>query len=233
MAILSCKVSLVEAMTDMIYKVHLIPNIPFSFKAGQYLMLVTNNLGKYPFSLASAPSQKKYIELHIYDSKLHFYTESILESILKDRLITVDVPYGNAWLREEGKRPIILIAGGIGFSYIRSILITALERKPDHEISIYWGVREPKQLYNQSELKALSKKHSNLKVILVVKQLSENSGGHRGTILSEVMKDFHNLTEHDIYIAGRFDIAKNIRKHFCNERGAKYTRIFGDAFSYN
>jgi aquacobalamin reductase/NAD(P)H-flavin reductase len=33
---------------------------------------------------------------------------------------------GEAWLREDEDRPLILIAGGTGFSYVRSILLTAL-----------------------------------------------------------------------------------------------------------
>lgn len=65
MTILSCKVTSVEAITDTVYRVRLVPEQPFSFKAGQYLMVVMDERDKRPFSLASTPTQQDYIELHI------------------------------------------------------------------------------------------------------------------------------------------------------------------------
>ncbi len=47
----------------------------------------------------------------------------------------------------------ILIAGGTGFSYARSILLTALARNPNRDITIYWGGREEQHLYDLSSLK--------------------------------------------------------------------------------
>ncbi len=45
----------------------------------------------------------------------------------------------HAWLRDDEERPLILIAGGTGFSYARSILLTALAHNPNREVTIYWG----------------------------------------------------------------------------------------------
>ncbi len=53
-----------------------------------------------------------------------------MDRILKDHQIVVDIPHGEAWLRDDEERPMILIAGGTGFSYARSILLTALARNP-------------------------------------------------------------------------------------------------------
>lgn len=51
-------------------------------------------------------------------------------------------------LRDDEERPLILIAGGTGFSYVRSILLTALARNPARDVTIYWGGREEKHLYD-------------------------------------------------------------------------------------
>lgn len=40
MTTLSCKVTSVEAITDTVYRVRLVPDAAFSFRAGQYLMVV-------------------------------------------------------------------------------------------------------------------------------------------------------------------------------------------------
>ncbi|MBF1995765.1 NAD(P)H-flavin reductase [Serratia symbiotica] len=232
MAILSCKVTSVEAITDTVYRVRLVPKMPFSFKAGQYLMVVMDECDRRPFSLASTPSQQEYIELHIGASELNLYAMAVMEHILKEQAITVDIPHGDAWLREEGNRPLVLIAGGTGFSYVRSILLTALEQQPDRDISIYWGGRELKHLYDQSELEALSQQHPHLKVIPVVEQPTDEWHGRSGTVLSAVLQDFATLADHDIYIAGRFEMAKIARERFCTERGAQEVHVFGDAFSF-
>ncbi|WP_426767088.1 NAD(P)H-flavin reductase [Erwinia aphidicola] len=232
MTTLSCKVTSVEAITDTVYRVRLIPEADFNFRAGQYLMVVMDERDKRPFSLASTPMEKDIIELHIGASELNLYAMAVMERIQQQRQITVDIPHGDAWLREEGDRPLVLIAGGTGFSYARSILLTALSQQPDRHIAIYWGGRELKHLYDLDELHALAVKHPNLQVIPVVEQPEEGFTGRNGTVLTAVMQDYTSLAGHDIYIAGRFEMAKIARERFCAERGALEAHMFGDAFAF-
>ena len=232
MTTLSCKVTSVEAITDTVYRVRMIPEADFSFRAGQYLMVVMDERDKRPFSLASTPMEKEIIELHIGASELNPYAMAVMERIQQQRQITVDIPHGEAWLREDDDRPLILIAGGTGFSYARSILLTALSQKSDRDIAIYWGGRELKHLYDLEELNALAIKHPNLKVIPVVEQPEADFTGRTGTVLAAVMQDYSDLSGHDIYIAGRFEMAKIARERFCAERNAQEARLFGDAFSF-
>ena len=232
MTTLSCKVTSVEAITDTVYRVRLIPEADFSFRAGQYLMVVMDDNDKRPFSLASTPMEKDIIELHIGASELNLYAMAVMERIQQQRQITVDIPHGDAWLRDEGDRPLILIAGGTGFSYARSILLTALAQQPDRHIAIYWGGRELKHLYDLEELNALAIRHPNLKVVPVVEQPEEGYTGRNGTVLTAVMQDYGSLAGHDIYIAGRFEMAKIARERFCAERGAQEAHMFGDAFAF-
>ncbi|CCP01328.1 NAD(P)H-flavin reductase [Erwinia amylovora Ea644] len=232
MTTLSCKVTSVEAITDTVYRVRLIPEADFSFRAGQYLMVVMDENDKRPFSLASTPMEKDIIELHIGASELNLYAMAVMERIQQQRQITVDIPHGDAWFREEGDRPLLLIAGGTGFSYVRSILLTALAQQPDRHIAIYWGGRELKHLYDLDELNALAIKHPHLKVVPVVEQPEEGFTGRNGTVLTAVMQDYGSLSGHDIYIAGRFEMAKIARERFCAERGVQEARMFGDAFAF-
>ncbi|NJC99400.1 NAD(P)H-flavin reductase [Candidatus Erwinia dacicola] len=232
MTILNCKVTSVEAITDTVYRVRLIPEADFNFRAGQYLMVVMDEDDKRPFSLVSTPMEKDIIELHIGASELNLYAMAVMERIQQQRQIIVDIPHGDAWLREEGDRPLVLIAGGTGFSYARSILLTALSQQLDRDIAIYWGGRELKHLYDLDELNALAVKHPNLQVIPVVEQPEEGFTGRNGTVLTAVMQDYTSLAGHDIYIAGSFEMAKIARERFCAERGAQEARIFCDAFAF-
>ena len=232
MTTLSCKVTSVEAITNTVYRVRLVPEADFSFRAGQYLMVVMDERDKRPFSLASTPMEKDIIELHIGASELNLYAMAVMERIQQQRKIEVDIPHGDAWLREDSLRPMLLIAGGTGFSYARSILLTALAQQPERDIAIYWGGRESLHLYDLEELNALAVRHPNLTVVPVVEQTDAQWQGRSGTVLTAVMQDFGSLAEHDIYIAGRFEMAKIARERFCAERGAQEAQIFGDAFAF-
>ncbi|MBJ3815908.1 NAD(P)H-flavin reductase [Shimwellia pseudoproteus] len=232
MTTLSCKVTSVEAITDTVYRVRLLPEAAFSFRAGQYLMVVMDERDKRPFSVASTPAEQDFIELHIGASELNLYAMAVMDRILKQQEILVDMPHGDAWLRDEDDRPLILIAGGTGFSYVRSILLTALSRNPNREIAIYWGGREARHLYDLDELEALSVTHPNLRVEAVVEQPDDAWRGRTGTVLAAVLQDYGSLADHDIYIAGRFEMAKIAREMFCQDRGAREDRMFGDAFAF-
>ncbi|AFJ48787.1 NAD(P)H-flavin reductase [Shimwellia blattae] len=232
MTTLSCKVTSVEAITDTVYRVRLLPEAAFSFRAGQYLMVVMDERDKRPFSVASTPAEQDFIELHIGASELNLYAMAVMDRILKQQEILVDMPHGDAWLRDEEDRPLILIAGGTGFSYVRSILLTALARNPDRDIAVYWGGREAKHLYDLDELEALSVKHPHLRVEAVVEQPDAAWRGRTGTVLAAVLKDYGSLADQDIYIAGRFEMAKIAREMFCADRGARADRMFGDAFAF-
>lgn len=232
MAILNCDVTLVEAITDTVYRVQLTPETPVCFQAGQYLMVVMDENDKRPFSLASMPGQQNLMELHIGVSDMNLYAMAVMEKIRQQRSIKVDMPHGEAWLREESQRPLLLIAGGTGFSYVRSILLTALSQQPDRQITLYWGGREVQHLYDLDELTRLVEEYANLVVIPVVEQPGKCWRGRQGTVLTAVMQDHGSLSEYDIYIAGRFDMAKIARERFCAERGVSTDHLFGDAFSF-
>jgi len=232
MTTMTCKVTSVDAITDTVYRVCLVPEAAFSFRAGQYLMVVMDERDKRPFSMASTPMESSIIELHIGASELNLYAMAVMDRILKNHEITVDIPHGEAWLRDDTQRPIVLIAGGTGFSYARSILLTVLDKQLEREVAIYWGGRELQHLYDLSELEALTLLHPRLKVVPVVEQPDENWQGRTGTVLSAVMQDYSSLEQYDVYIAGRFEMAKIARERFCAERGATASRIFGDAFAF-
>lgn len=232
MTTLTCKVSSVDAITDTVYRVQLTPEAAFYFRAGQYLMVVMDERDKRPFSLASTPMETSFIELHIRASEFNLYAMAVMEHILKDREVTVDLPQGEAWLRDDTYRPIVLIAGGTGFSYVRSILLTVLALQPQRKVAIYWGGRERDHLYDLGELEALSLLHPQLAVVPVVEQPDEQWKGRTGTVLMAVMQDYGTLEPYDIYIAGRFEMAKIARERFYVERSALVDRIFGDAFAF-
>ncbi|VFP79770.1 NAD(P)H-flavin reductase [Candidatus Erwinia haradaeae] len=231
MSVLICKVSLLEAITDNIYRVHLIPESNFSFRAGQYLILQITEKNRRPFSIASTPMEKDILELHIGASGYNAYTMSTIQHIKNNQRIIVDIPHGHAWLREEKNYPLILIAGGTGFSYIRSILLTALTQQKNRYITVYWGGREKKHLYELDDLNILASYHPNLNIYPILENFTDGFSGRYGTVLSAVMEDYSCLSQHYIYLGGPISMVKSARVLFCAERRAQLSLMFADALN--
>lgn len=105
---------------------------------------------------------------------------AVMDRILKDREIVVDIPHGDAWLRDDEERPLILIAGGTGFSYVRSILLTALARNPARDVTITGAAAK-----KSTSMISLSWKHSLLTIRICVLNLLSSSRKKAGVDVQE------------------------------------------------
>jgi aquacobalamin reductase/NAD(P)H-flavin reductase len=122
-----------------VYKVLLKPSEKVDFIAGQYLNFVMSDEDKRPFSIASSPNSD-LIELQIgafvADSYPMQVIERIKSSLESGTEITIEIPLGNAQLRIESERPLLLLAGGTGFSYIKSMFEYLAEQQSQREIRV-------------------------------------------------------------------------------------------------
>ncbi|PSW19366.1 NAD(P)H-flavin reductase [Photobacterium sanctipauli] len=233
---IKCEVKSVESLACNTFKILLQPENPIDFKAGQYLLAVMGEKDKRPFSIASSPCRDNEIELHIGAAEHNPYAIEVVDA-MKAALdagtpFEVEAPHGEAWVREDSDKPLLLIAGGTGFSYVRSILDNCLSRGVSQPIFVYWGGRDECQLYANDELKALAAQHQNLTYVPVVEAAPADWQGKVGNVLEAVSDDFVSLSAYDIYICGRFEMAGAAREQFSAEKGAERDRMFADAFAF-
>lgn len=225
---IKCEVTLLEPYTETVFNVKLKPEQEVAFQAGQYLMVVMAEDDKRPFSIASNPSSPEMLELHIGASEENSYAMQVVER-LKTGTIEVELPAGNAGLVETSERPLVLIAGGTGFSYTKSILERAVEVN-SRPISLYWGAREESHLYAKELAASLAEQHQQVTFIPVVESAPEGWTGKVGQVHKVVMEDVEQLSHCDIYIAGRFEMAGAARTDFATV--GVTDRLYGDAFDF-
>ncbi|WP_112478786.1 NAD(P)H-flavin reductase [Vibrio variabilis] len=234
---INCKVKSIEPLAANTYQILLYPEQPVSFKAGQYLMVVMGEADKRPFSIASSPCRHEgEIELHIGAAEHNAYALEVVES-MKHALevggdIQIDAPHGEAWIREDSQRPILLIAGGTGFSYVRSILDHCISQNIAQPIYLYWGGRDEAQLYAKQELTDIANAHERIQFIPVIEETLAEWTGKQGNVLQAVSEDFDSLADFDIYIAGRFEMAGAAREQFTQNKQAKSDHMYGDAYAF-
>lgn len=231
---ITCIVDSVEPLTAHVSKVLLTPTPAVTYLPGQYLQLCLSEEDKRPFSIASTPDQTQ-LELHIGAADANQYNNQALIHLQQQQKlqlpVTVEASLGQAYWRNERQNPIVLLAGGTGFSYIYSIARAIAAAGYNQPVFLYWGVRQPDALYYEQELQRWAETNPLYRVIPVVQQAPANWPGRSGLVHEAVLEDFVSLEAYDIYIAGPFAMAGIAREAF-SAQGAQRDNMFADAFAY-
>lgn len=227
---ITCNVTSIEKLNDFLYRVFLAPTSPASFKAGQYVSVVMGEGDKRHFSIANIPSSD-VIELHIGATADNTYAMQVVEKMQSGEVLDVEIANGDAYLRASSTRPIILMAGGTGFSYVKSLLEQIVESDIKNPVYLYWGVKEYSHFYFEDQANSWAIEHKNIHFHPVVELPEAQWQGKRGYVHQAVLDEFSDLSEFDIYVVGRFEMAKIAREDFV-KKGALIDHIYGDAFAF-
>ncbi|WP_064609561.1 hypothetical protein [Photobacterium sp. J15] len=249
----NCRIKSVSGLNRTTIKVILKPVTPFSFRAGQYLNLCVDGNPPLTLSIASAPALRETdepqdIEVHIggvntdevqsylsnrsnlttENSLANAQVQALLDAWQSKENILIEGPFGHAWLRENSA-PLVLIAGGSGYTYIRSLLLRELCRDNQRPVTLYWGARTPADLYHDEELLTLAEKHSRLSYISVAEEIAGSFSGKRGRLLDIVYDDnlFYQQTE--IYLCGRYEMVQSAFHHMTQNFAIPAKNIYSDA----
>tara|TARA_B100001094_G_scaffold333007_1_gene407857 strand:+ start:2056 stop:2745 length:690 start_codon:yes stop_codon:yes gene_type:complete len=226
---ISCHIIEVNADHPHLYKVYLKPEQQLKFKAGQYLCIIMGEEDKRPFSIASAPHQD-IIELHIGAGEPDSYPMQVIDKLRSSDEIMIEAPHGRAYLRETSERPRVIIAGGTGFSYAKSIIESLIHTQQDAPTHFFWGCRKPEYMYDF----ALAQQWNKLDWLQFTPVLEHNASelqASEGMLLDQVCQQISDFSDYDIYIAGRFEMAKAAKDKFL-PLNLNTNQLFGDAFSY-
>lgn len=215
-----------EPLNQHVQKVMLKPSIPLEFKAGQYIALAVGSDNCRYYSIASPEMESELIELHIESTNT---SKNGLEQLLESKQVRLVKLGGEAVLRKDSCAPVLLVAGGVGFSYVRSILLSSLAISPNRDVHVYWVAREGKQLYALEELNDLVERYQNLKLTTVVK--TETSPRGIDLLFEEIKHEYKTLAHSEVYISGRFDTSHILRERLTKELDVLPQNIFSDAFS--
>ncbi|WP_354622567.1 NAD(P)H-flavin reductase [Psychromonas sp. MME2] len=226
----TCKINTIEKLNDFLYRIFLTPEKNTPYKAGQYISIIMGEGDKRHFSIANAPLSNT-IELHIGATPENSYAMQVIDKMKLDGEIEAEIGNGDAYLREESKRPIILMAGGTGFSYVKSLLEQIVALQLANPVYLYWGVKEYAHFYFETEAAEWAKMHNNIHFNPVIELPESEWLGRQGYVHQAVLEEFPDLSSFDIYIVGRFEMAKVAREDFLAQ-GAVAEHIFGDAFAF-
>ena len=227
---LKCEVINIKKVTRDIFIINLKLNDKniFEFKAGQYAELFIGDCKEKHFSMANSPKTSE-LEFHIKTLDGGEVSNYVKNDLKLGEIITVKGPYGNAYLREKHKGPIIAVAGGTGLAPILSIIEYSQEIELKQPINIYYGAQSEQELYFTEQLDMITKANNNLKFYPVTSEKSKNKTIRQGLVTDAVIEDINDFDGYKAYLAGPPKMVESAEKILTN-KGIRKVDIHSDAF---
>jgi len=232
---LPCRVTRLEHLAHDVIRIYLkIPETErLQFLAGQYIDVLLKDHAPRAFSIANAPHDDDFIELHIRNVSGGYFSAQVFNQMQEKAILRIKGPLGTFFLRENSDRPAILIGGGTGFAPIKGILEHAFYTSVDKPLHLFWGVRAKRDLY----LKALPEqwvqthKHFSYTPVLSDPLPEDEWKGVTGFVTDSVIQHYPDLSGYDIYMSGPPVMVEAGHRLF-KQHGLDESRFFSDAFEY-
>jgi predicted CoA-substrate-specific enzyme activase len=165
----------------------------FSYSAGQFIFLGLPKLkdkgikeSNRAMSLSSAPYQKSLsVCMRMSDSLF----KRTIEKIELGEGVEIEGPEGNITINQRDKRPVVLLAGGIGAAPFRGIIRDEQKRGWPRQIYFFYCDKTPQQTAFLKEFKEIKSK--NFKFIPTMTRLKSSDKqwkGERGRITPQMIK---------------------------------------------
>ncbi len=232
---LPCRVARLERLAHDVIRLYLkLPETErLQFLAGQYVDILLKDGHRRAFSLANAPHDDRYLELHIRHVEGGAFTDFVFSQMKEKALLRIEGPLGSFFLREDSERPMIFVAGGTGFAPIKGIVEHALAEGVTRPMHVYWGVRAKRDLYLHNLARGWVEKYPHLSYVPVLSEPAPEDewSGATGLVHEAVLADFADLSPYEVYTSGPPAMVASVRQAFPSQ-GLDPDLLFSDSFEF-
>jgi CDP-4-dehydro-6-deoxyglucose reductase len=232
---LPCRVEKVEKPADdvAILSLKLPAGERLQFLAGQYIDILLKEGKRRSFSLANAPHDDQFLQLHVRKSPNGAFSGYVFDQMKERAILRFEGPLGTFYLREDSDKPMLFMAGGTGFAPIKALIEHCLHAGIDRPMVLYWGVRSLKDLYMRELPGRWQQEHADFTFIPVLSDpLPEDQwNGRTGLVHQAVLDDFPDLSGWQVYACGAAAMTDIARKTFVEERRLPEDEFYCDAFT--
>ena len=185
---------------------------PIGFLPGQFFMVrfEDSNVFKRAYSIASSPTDKGFLDITM--NLVGEFTGKLWKCRIGDNLIFIG-PYGKFFFNEDMKQNLVLVAGGLGITPLRSIIRYCTDKKLPNKISLIYSVKTPEDIVYRQELEKFKEKNLNYDLLFTITRPKPEhkwkgrTGRIDGALLKQDIKDMENSL---FFICGPLDFAKSI-----------------------
>ncbi len=232
--ILPARVAKKEQLSHDVIALHL--QLPSSerlhFLAGQYIEFILKDGKRRAFSIANAPHDSEFLQLHIRVIPGGVFSAYVANEMQEKAILRLEAPFGNFFLREDSDKPIIFVAGGTGFAPIKGIVEHMLHNNIKREIILYRGARVAEDLYMYELCEKWAEFTPHLTYIPVISEPEgDNWQGRTGLVHEAVLADVKDLSGYQAYVCGAPGMCEVAHTSFV-QQGLLVDEFFSDAFTF-
>ena len=195
----------------------------FVFNAGQYVVLkFAESLPVRAYSIATTPrseAETGLIRIHVKIAEDGVVSRYVAGTLKTGDEVAVKGPFGENIFDPADKRPLVLIAGGLGIIPMKAVAETALSSGHAAPVFLYWGTGSAQEQYLAGDLTALGRTYYGFKYRPVT----------GGSVVVHVVNDFETFAGCRVHMAGPPAMIKAILPELV-EKGADRKDIYFDPF---
>ena len=233
--ILPARVAKKEQLSHDVIALHL--QLPASerlqFLAGQYVEFILKDGKRRAFSIANAPHDNDFLQLHIRVIPSGLFSEYVANELQEKAILRLEAPFGNFFLRENSDKPVIFVAGGTGFAPVKGIIEHMLHNNIKRDIILYRGARVAEDLYMNELCEKWAELTPHLTYIPVLSEpvAADNWQGRTGLVHQAVLDDIKDLNAYQAYVCGAPAMCDVAHTSFVKQ-GLDADEFFSDAFTF-
>jgi CDP-4-dehydro-6-deoxyglucose reductase len=231
---LPCRIARLTLLAPDVMQVFLrLPAVePLRFRPGQYVDILLDGGKRRSFSIACPPHDSDLLELHVRRVAGGTFTDRLFQGSAVGSLLRIEGPLGQ-FVYQEGGRPVLMIAGGTGFAPLKAMLRHILEGGIARPVHLYWGARQPHDLYEERLILSWQARYPQLRYTAVLSEAAATQAPHQrlGWVHEAVLASHADLASFDVYAAGPPALIEVIRDTF-PKRGVSEGHLFFDSFDY-
>ncbi|TPJ77152.1 2Fe-2S iron-sulfur cluster-binding protein [Mesorhizobium sp. B2-6-2] len=218
----------VEPLTHDIVEIRLKPEQPLAASPGQFARLYFRGLPARDYSFA--PTADGEVAFHVRVIAGGEVSPAIAGRTRPGLRVTIEGPYGEAYLREDHTGPMLCVAGGSGLAPILSIVNRAVSARMHQPIHMYFGARDTGDIYGVEQLSRLAAKHPRLTMHIVL-SATRAPGPHRSGFVHQAIAGDLSGSKRGwkAYVAGPPAMVDAVDA-LCREHGMKPGDFHADPF---
>jgi CDP-4-dehydro-6-deoxyglucose reductase len=202
------------------------------FLAGQYIEILLKDGKRRAFSLANAPHDDEFLQLHVRHVPGGLFTDFVFKELKEKAILRFEGPHGSFFLHEDSDKPLLLVGGGTGFAPLKSIVEHIFHHRHQRAVTLYWGARTPDDLYLAQLPQRWASEHPDFKFVPVVSEPGDSWQGRSGMVHQAVLDDYADLSGLQVYACGAPAMVAAARESFTGQRGLPQEEFFSDAFTF-
>ena len=196
------------------------------FLPGQYVLLQVPGGERRAYSMANVGAES--LDFIVKEKPGGHASRYLFEDLAAGDTVSLEGPYGRAYLRIPQEREIVCVAGGSGLAPMLSVARASIAEPDAPPVRLFFGANTAEELFMVDEMEALAAEHDRFSLTLAVRDgVPGAATGLVGDVALEAMAD---LDDCDFYMAGPPGLIDALLRPVMKSGRVRPERIFFDRF---